>query len=65
MHNILKELSLLLNIPEQDIRPVIGFPGYFITAHGDVVSCLGRAPRRLRHATVGWRRSGPNKTFYD
>ena len=52
MHNILKELSLFLQIPEQDIRPVIGFPGYFLTAYGDIVSCLGRTPRCLKQANM-------------
>ncbi len=52
MHNILKELSLFLQIPEQDIRPAVSFPGYFITAYGDIVSCLGRTPRRLKSQTV-------------
>ncbi len=52
MHNILKELSLFLQIPEQDIRPAVSFPGYFITAYGDIVSCLGRAPRCLKHLNV-------------
>ncbi len=49
MNDILKELSLFLQIPEQDIRPAVSFPGYFITAYGDIVSCLGRAPRCLKH----------------
>ncbi len=52
MHNILKELSLFLQIPEQDIRPAANFPGYFVTAYGDIVSCLGRAPRRLKQANM-------------
>ena len=52
MHGILKELSLFLNIPEQDIRPAVSFPGYFVTAYGDIVSCLGRTPRRLKSQTV-------------
>ncbi len=52
MNDILKELSLFLNIPQQDIRPIIGFPGYFLTAYGDVVSCLGRIPRCLKPAKM-------------
>ena len=52
MHGILKELSLILNIPEQDIRPAANFPGYFVTAYGDIVSCLGRTPRCLKYLNV-------------
>jgi hypothetical protein len=30
------------------VKAVVGYPGYFVTSDGDVYSCIGGWPRRLR-----------------
>lgn len=52
MKKIIKSVASHLEISRKHVRPVDGFPGYFVTDCGKVISCLWGAPHRIKSHKV-------------